>query len=287
MQVAIERPVNCGDDQRKKRYEEIGRSKNREECGKSIQSVDRALSIIEILSLSSNPLRLNEISTAADLNLSTCHHLIKTLVMRGYVINAGRNQGYSLSPRIENLWLRSRRDFNLVEFARPSLQKLNEDTRESVLLAVLRGSSLITQLCIASPLRSEADAYGTVNPRAAHALALGKAILAWLPEGELTRVVADNGLPGFTEQTITSLPALAEELRLVRRSGFALEDGEFRDELVGLGAPVRDASGAIVGSIGITIGRRRASETYRQHIVQAVTRCARDLSARMPAGCFT
>ena len=121
---------------------------------------------------------------------------------------------------------------------------------------------------------------------AAHAVANGKAILAWLPETELARVVADNGLSTFTLHTITTLSSLIEELRLVRRSGFAVEDGEFHTGQTGFAATVRDMSGAVVGSIGVTIERKRATEAYSDYISRAVVKCAKDLSSRMPAGCF-
>ncbi|RDE08473.1 IclR family transcriptional regulator [Pelagibacterium lacus] len=280
-------PGDANAELRRSQYEQAARASDRKDGSKSIQSVDRALSIIEALSLSNSPLMLSEISKLVDLNISTCHHLVKTLVSRGYVVNSGRGRGYSLSSKLESLSRRSAREFNLVEFVTPALRELNDDIRECVQLAVLRGSILVTHVRLASQMPSHADASGTPKLHAAHAVALGKAILAWLPEAELARVVADNGLASFTSSTITSLSVLVEELRLVRRSGFAIEDGEFHPEVVGFGAAVRDTSGAVVGSIGITVPRRRATEAYRTYIAQAVMKSAKDISGRMPAGCFT
>ncbi|WP_108461567.1 IclR family transcriptional regulator [Devosia naphthalenivorans] len=271
---------------RKLQYEHTARALDKNDGGKSIQSVDRALSIIEVLSLSNAPLMLSELSTLTDLNLSTCHHLVKTLVRRGYVVYSGRGRGYSLSSKLESLSRRTARGFHLVEFVTPALRELNNDVRECVQMAVLRGSVLVTEVRFASQMPSQADTHGAPKLHAAHALALGKAILAWLPETELARVVADNGLKRFTDVTITSLSGLVEELRMVRRSGFAFEDGEFHPDLVGIGASVRDTSGAVVGSIGVTIPRRRATDAYREYIAQAVMKCAKDISGRMPAGCF-
>lgn len=254
--------------------------------GKSIQSVDRALSILEALSLSNAPLMLNEIAKVVEINLSTCHHLVKTLVKRGYVVYGGRNGGYSLSSRLETISRQSSRDYNLADFVRTNLQELNLDLREAVQMAVLRGASLVTLIQMPSHIAPQLDLREYTRPHTVHATAPGKAILAWLPETELARVVADNGLLTFTDKTITSLGALIEELRLVRRSGFAMDDGEFRADLVGYGAVVRDMSGAIVCSIGVTIPKKRASDDYRKHIARTVVECARDLSGRMPAGCF-
>lgn len=258
----------------------------REERGKSIQSVDRALSIIEVLSLSDGPLMLKDIAALSDLNLSTCHHLINTLVRRGYVINSGRAQGYSLSSKFEVLSRRSEREAKLIEFVRPALHELNENIREAVQMTVLRGSSLVSYVRLPSQIRTAINLGDRPMTHAAHAVANGKAILAWLPETELARVVADNGLSAFTLHTITTLSSLIEELRLVRRSGFAVEDGEFHTGQAGFAATVRDMSGAVVGSIGVAVERKRATEAYSDYISRAVVKCAKDLSSRMPAGCF-
>lgn len=253
---------------------------------KNIQSVDRALSILEALSSSNSALMLNEIAKQVGINLSTCHHLVSTLVHRGYVVYGGRSRGYSLSSKLEAVSQRSVREFDLIEFVRPSLQELNASLREATQMAVLRGSALVTRLRFASHVEPQTDVYDLPKLHAAHALATGKAILAWLPETELARVVADNGLPSFNDRTITSLGQLTEELRLVRRSGIAADDGEFRADTVGFAATVRDMSGAVVCSIGVSIPKKRATDSYRDYLVRAVRDCARDLSGRMPAGCF-
>ncbi|TPE49673.1 IclR family transcriptional regulator [Amaricoccus solimangrovi] len=267
-------------------YEKAAREHTEEARSRGIQSVDRALSIIEVLSLSDAPLMLKDVSKLSDLNLSTCHHLITTLVRRGYVIHAGRAQGYALSSKFEILSRRSEREVDLVTFVKPRLIELNENILEAVQMAVLRGSALVSHVRLPARMRASENVFDRPLTHAAHAVATGKAILAWLPEGELGRVMDDNGLTAFTEATITSRKALTEELRLVRRSGFAVEDGEFHPDLVGIAAAVRDLSGAVVGSIGATFPRRRASEAYRAHVAKAISTCAKDLSGRMPAGCF-
>lgn len=284
MQIVKERPWEEAQF-RQNQYRMVAGAKAGHD-GKSIQSVDRALSIMEALSLSDTPLMLNEIAKLTGINLSTCHHLIKTMVKRGYIVYAGRSNGYLLSTKLEAIAQRSVREFNLVEFVRPKLQELNLDLREAVQMAVLRGSALVTHIRMASHIAPALDHRDHASLHASHALATGKAILAWLPEAELARVLTDNGMTSFTDATINSLGAIIEELRLVRRSGFAMDDGEYRADSVGYGAAVRDMSGAVVCSVGAIIPKKRASDAYRQHVANAVVNCARELSGRMPAGCF-
>lgn len=247
---------------------------------RSIQSVVRALTIIEIMAAAKEPLALNEIASRARLNASTCHHLVATLVGRGYVIHAGRSRGYMLSSRLAELVELSVREIDLAEFVRPKLVQLAEQLAESVQMAVLRGSNLITQLRAgnAAGLR-EADEFRKMT--ALHATATGKAILAWLPEAEMVRVISENGMTAYTERTITTLSGLIEELRHVRRNGFAIDDQELETGVVCCGAAIRDEKGAVIASISATFAAHKNSEAYRGHVVRQVAQCARSLSDQL------
>ncbi|WP_198598327.1 IclR family transcriptional regulator [Mangrovicella endophytica] len=272
---AVIRGENTIDDQNSVEF--VGRD------SRLIQSVDRALSLLEILSLRDKPVLLNELAAAAGLNTSTCHHLVSTLVARGYVIHAGR-RGYMMSGKVGELAERAGRAFDLVDFVRGDLEALNTSLRESVQLAVLRGSSLITQLRFASLMPTHVEADEIKKMRAAHATATGKAILAWLPETEMARVVSENGLAAFTEKTITTLSSLMEDLRLVRRRGYAVDEEELENEVICIGAALRDGTGAVIASISVSVPKSRASVEYRQHVARAVTGCARTLSYRLRVG---
>ncbi len=248
--------------------------------GRSIQSVERALTLIEVLAAAREPVPLNDLAAQARLNPSTCHHLVATLVRRGYVLHAGRNRGYLLSSRLGELASLSRREIDLAEFVRPALAALAESLGEGVQLAVLRENNLLTQLRIGqgSGMR-EPDELKKMT--AAHATATGKAILAWLPESEMVRVVSANGLAAYTEHTITTLSGLMEELRHVRRNGFAVDIEELERGVVCCGAALRDEKGAVIASISASFGAHKNSDAYRSHVIRNVTQCARQLSDRL------
>ncbi|WP_099867861.1 IclR family transcriptional regulator [Pararhizobium haloflavum] len=253
---------------------------------RTIQSVDRALTLLEILAGKDHPILLNELARSSGLNLSTCHHLVSTLVARGYVIHAGRSRGYMISSKLSDLADLANHEFDLLNFVHADLQELNANLRESVQMAVLRGSALITQIKFGSMMPTHVEPDEVKKMRAAHATATGKAILAWLPETEMARAVSDNGLTGFTDNTITSLSALIEELRLVRRQGFAVDNEELENNVICYGAALRDGTGAVLGSISVSIPKSRASADYRAHVTRAVVQCARKLSDRLRVGHF-
>ncbi len=235
-------------------------------AGRTIQSVDRALDVLEVLSASGTELALGEIASRSGLNSSTCHHLLSTLAARGYV---GRNPR-GRSSRV--------RQFNLIDVAMPELRRLNQETRETVHLAVMQGYELTTLAILESPhpIRVSTDGAGKAN--AAHATATGKAILAWLPEMEIARVIAEKGLTSFTDKTITNIADLMEDLRHVRRNGYSVDSEEFQPGVVCVGSAIRDHLGAVIGAIGCSMPDMRASDDFIDKTKQAVHESAKTLS---------
>jgi len=246
--------------------------------GRTIQSVDRALDILEVLSANNSELSLGEIAARSGLNSSTCHHLLSTLVARGYVGQNPRGRSYFIGTKILELSSSRVRQFNLVEMAMPELRRLNQQTRETVHLAVMQGHELTTLALLESPHPIRVSTDGASKANAAHATATGKAILAWLPEMEIARVIAEKGLTSFTDRTITNIADLMEDLRHVRRNGYALDREEFQPGIVCVGSALRDHAGAVIGSIGCSMPDMRASDDLLETTRDAVRECAKLLS---------
>jgi IclR family acetate operon transcriptional repressor len=118
--------------------------------------------------------------------------------------------------------------------------------------------------------------------RASHATAVGKAILAWLPETQIARVVAMNDLTPFTDYTIRTLGELVENLRQIRRHGFSVEDREFEENIVGIACALRDASGGVVGAIGCLLSAEEATSERLQSIRIALTAAAAAIAPSIP-----
>lgn len=256
-----------------------------ERNGRSIQSVERALTLIQILAAAREPLMLSDLAAQARINVSTCHHIVATLVGRGFVLHAGRNRGYMLSSKLRELTELGTRELDLSEFVRPSLIALAEQLAEGAQMAVLRDNALMTQLRVgSSSCVAEPDELRKMT--ALHATATGKAILAWLPETEMARVISANGLTGYTANTITTLSGLIEELRHVRRSGFAIDNEELDKGVVCVGAALRDEKGAVIASISATFAAHKNSDAYRNHVIRHVKDCARTLSDRLKVSRF-
>lgn len=247
---------------------------------RTIQSVDRALDLLDALAKASGELTLGDIAGRTGLNASTCHHLLATLARRGYVGQTPKRGGYFLGPRVTELSELRIKQFNFVDLAMPALRELNVTTRESVHLAVLQGRALVTlaKLDSLQPVRVASD--DTAKANAAHATATGKAILAWLPEAEIARVIAETGLARFTDRTIASIVLLMEELRMVRRNGYAVDDEEFQPGVYCIGTAVRDHAGAVIGAISCSMPKSRVDGLHDEQVNTAVRTCAEAISER-------
>jgi IclR family acetate operon transcriptional repressor len=248
-----------------------------------IQALDRAFLILDVIADAGGEAKLTEIANIAGLNISTCHHLISTLHNWGYVARGPNSRSYVLGSRILHLSAACLRQVDLPRRAQSFVDRLNDQTREAVHLAIMQDTNLVNVLRRDARHAVRVDAGLGGNSNAAHATATGKAILAWLPPTELDRIVADKGLTAFTPHTITDIDRLKEELRLTRRNGFAMDREEFQLGVVCIGAAIRDHAGAVVGSIGVSSPVFRAAAEYidqiRAHLIAAVDELSTELGA--------
>jgi IclR family acetate operon transcriptional repressor len=243
----------------------------------NIQSVDRALLLLETIAEAGGEASLTELSNRTGLNISTCHHLLATLIQRGFATKVPVRRLYALGARILYLG-HACLQVDLPRRAQPYLEAINQATGETVHLAALQGNAVVT-LAVREArhaVRVETSRVGKME--APHATSVGKAIMAWLPEDE-TRRILNGGLKRFTDKTITEFPALIESLRTVRRNGYAIEREEFLPGVICVGAAIRDQAGTVIGGISAATPTMRASEQHIALIRDQVTGAARALSA--------
>lgn len=248
-----------------------------------IQALDRAFLILDIIADAGGEAKLTEIATTAGLNISTCHHLISTLFNWGYVARGVGSRSYVLGSRILHLSAACLRQVDLPRRAQLYVDRLNDQTKEAVQLAIMQGTNLVNvqRREARHAVRVDGGLGGKSN--AAHATATGKAILAWLPPTEVERILVDKGLTSFTPNTIVDPEKLKEELRLTRRNGFAVDREEFQPGVICVGAAIRDHAGAVVGSISVSSPIFRATPDYldqiRIHLLAATDELSMELGA--------
>jgi IclR family acetate operon transcriptional repressor len=247
----------------------------------SIQSVDRALYLLETIAEAGGEATLTDLATRTGLNISTCHHLLATLIKRGFVIKVPGRRLYALGARIFYL-SHACLQVDLPRRAQPYLEAVNQATGETVHLAALQGDAVVT-LAVREARHAVRVETGKVGKlEAPHATSVGKAILAWLPEDEMRRMLA-GGMKRFTDHTITDFPALLESLRVVRRHGYAMDREEYLPGVICIGAAVRDQAGTVIGAISASTPTMRADDEHIALMCDEITAAARALSAEFGA----
>ena len=241
-----------------------------------IQAVDRALRILTVLQ-GGRRMSLGEIAAAIDLAPSTVHGLIRTLLAHGMVqqeVDSGR---YRLGPatlRLGNVYLET-----LELRARVAIwaEGLARRTGCAVRTAVLLFDEIVVVAHEPRPDGTrQMPEVGIVIP--AHASALGKALLAHLPDSEVDAYVATYGLKRLTASTITDPARFREELRQIRAQGFAFDAEEMAPGLRCIGAPVTDHTGRPFATVSLSAPADRMTPERVAALVPQVRSAALDIS---------
>lgn len=240
-------------------------------------SIRKAFRILELLAESS-PRGVTEIAHGLGLEKSSVSRLLKGLAEIGYAAPDARRGQYHASPRVLLLAQRYLEADPLVREAQPVLRRLAQDARASAHVAVLVEGDLVIVAKEPSPERIQVHTrVGGHTPL--HASAMGKVLLAGLPEKELGPFLART-LERFTDRTITDPRKLRKALREVRTRGYALESEEEHPGVGCIGAPVRDAEGRWIAAMSVAGPLQGTPYRMDGPRLKLVTAAAEELSRR-------
>jgi len=217
----------------------------------SVQSLDRGLIILEAVAKANGPVPLGQLRTLLGINRSSVFRLVNTLRRRGFLANSKGRNDYIVGPSIWRLF--QNYDWStLVSFCRPYMKALANKTGETTHLAVRLGKQtlLIDHQSSRNHIIAVSGQTGEFKPL--YCTAHGKALLADLELSGLKAIFGSEAFELYTPQTIVSVEQLAEACATVKQEGFAHDDAEFEKEVRCLAAPIRDADGRIIASIGIS-----------------------------------
>jgi IclR family acetate operon transcriptional repressor len=243
----------------------------------SIQSVDRALLLLETIAEAGGETTLTDLANRTGLNISTCHHLLATLIKRGFAAKVPGRRLYALGSRIHTL-SHACLQVDLSRRAQRYMENVNQATGETVHLATIQGDTMVVLAVRDARHAVRVDTGKTGKHDAPHATSCGKAMLAWLPEDEMRRILLP-GMKRFTANTITEFPAFIESLRTVRRDGYALDREEYLPGVICVGAAIRDQAGTVIGAISASTPSMRASEVHIALMRDEIVAATRALSA--------
>lgn len=214
-----------------------------------IQSVDRAVSVLEFLSRHGWS-GVTEVAVGLGIHKSTAYRLLATLKDRGLVEQDLSTERYRLGLGLVFLASTVAADLDVVRHARPICRRLGERTQETVTISVLAGDEVIT-VDQTMPSSSVLNVDWTGKRFPLHCGSDGKVLLAHLPEGR-QREILTGPLPPFTENTIVDPITLRAQLQAVRADGYAYSVEELEIGLNGVAAPICTRGGTVVAAVSVS-----------------------------------
>lgn len=269
--LTAERPLPEAKPKAPDRTDSEGRSR--------LSSVAMAMRLLKAFSDGEAEIGVSALAARLGLAKSTVHRLASTLVAESMLEQNPETGRYRLGIALFGLGALVRRRMNLSTEAKPFLFDLRERTNETVLLGIPTESDImyVYNLESAQAIRMRSD-IGVRRP--AYCTAVGRAIFAFQQPEIVERVLAAP-MPARTPRTITGPEALRAALAEVRRLGYAVEDEESEAGMRCIAAPVRDASGEVVGAVGVAGPVQRLSMERLTAIAAPLIETTEAISARL------
>jgi DNA-binding IclR family transcriptional regulator len=262
-------------------------TKNRTKPSNLVQTIERTSLILDILGQSPQGLSIGDLSEKAGLPKGTTHRLLTSLAYFDHVRQNSMTKNYHLGFKLVELGNRLLSQLDLRTEAHPFLIQLAERTKETVHMVVLDNNEALyvdkvepSQPADGSRMVCMVSVMGSRIPT--HCSAVGKVMLAFLPQERLIEIVGDKGLPRRTENTITDFKELKTHLQHIRKQGYALDDEENEKGVKCVAAPIRDQSGNVAAAVSISVpGIRIRTDalltTYKDQVVETAMKISNKL----------
>ncbi|RKN12475.1 IclR family transcriptional regulator [Streptomyces radicis] len=250
--------------------------------GQSRSGTARALAVIDAIARSPKS-GVSSVARETGLSKAVAHRILRELVAGQFLRFDEETKLYGLGPGALRIGLAAMRELDITAVAHRHLAALARRTGQTSTLSVRQGWTRVYVDQVLSPHEIRMSvALGTSHPL--HAGSSSKAILAALPDAEVTDYIEHHRLEGVTEATITSAGALREEIGRIRKLGYAASFGERQAEAASVAAAVHGATGQVVGSVSVCGTRQMFDDASQEWLGEVVARAAADISADLGAG---
>jgi len=240
-------------------------------------TIEKAFDILEIFLSREDDISLSEIAKLCGQNVTTTHHIVLTLVKRGYLNQKQKRQKYSLSTKFLQYSNVLNRRMKIRDIAFPIVNALNKMVGESVNIAILDGNEAVyiehietdktlrifTQIGIRAPLYSTG---------------VGKILLAYMSNDELQKFLNGNKLLPLTVNTITHRQRLKQELKQVRKEAVANDTEETEIGVRCIASPVKNSAGSVIAAISVSGPTIRLSKKIVNEIKPLIKNSALEIS---------
>jgi IclR family KDG regulon transcriptional repressor len=248
----------------------------------SVQSIDRAFDIIELLSKEPRSITMTEIGRRLNLHKSTVHRLLSSLRERGYIEQDSETGNYKLGLGFVELASLYLNNLELKTEASPFLNQLTKMTGQTSFLAIMDAQEIV--------YIDKVESYNSLRRytiigkrRPMHATSLGKAMLSGMADKEIEDLYPDRELTVLTKKTISTFDDLMAEVRQIRARGWAKDDQENEKGTRCVGAPIFDYRDRVIAAVSLAWDINTHPDNTWDEYAKHVVKCSIDISAKM--GC--
>ncbi|GAF63896.1 putative transcriptional regulator [Bacillus sp. TS-2] len=238
-----------------------------------VQSVERALQLIEIVAKNHNGLSIKEISDHLDLPKSTVHRLLATLLQKKYIRQDARTKDYFAGYQILSLAGELSRSMDVRQVARPFIEKLSAVTNEVIHLCIRDHHEVVYIDKVES--NQTITMHSRIGMRSMlHCTGVGKILLTTVDDLTITNLLQKAGMPSFTTNTIVTIPDFLQEMKKVRENHYALDDIEHEEGIRCIASGIYNHHGEVIAAISISgpdtrITEERIEQTLKSDIIRA------------------
>jgi DNA-binding IclR family transcriptional regulator len=248
---------------------------------KTVRAVNRALDLLEALAGASQGISLSNLCAMVDLNSSTSHRLLTTLALRGFVRQEATTKRYYLGIQSISIGQAAQSQFDIRSIGDDVLRKLAFEARELANMVLLNRSEAVyidqiqaenrtiqmfTQLGVGVPL---------------YCSAVGKAMLAFMPDDEVEKRIGSDPLQSYTANTIINRLKFREELLLTRQRGYAVDNEEREMGVRCIAAPIFENPHKILAAVSVSGPAGRFTQERENELSKLVMKASAEISARL------
>lgn len=246
------------------------------------RSAARVVDILELIADSEKALGITEISNSLDIPKSSTFDIVYTLVEKGFLEVADeRLRTFRLGLKIFTIGAAFLRKGSLIQIARPYLEKVMQETQDTVFLAVENNGEMVyldKVEAVTHGIKPTAT-LGSTNPMSI--TALGRAILSTYTPEKVKEIVGEDPLVTKTKYSINNYTDLIKELEATRERGYAVDGRESQEEICCVAAPIYDYSNKVIAAISIASLAYRMNEDRQKELGRIIVTTAMEISSRL------
>lgn len=248
----------------------------------SVQSVDRALLILEELAKNKNGCGVTRLASILGLHKSTTHRLLISLMNREYVKKDVESNNYKLGTRLLFLANALLDSFDLRTIAKPFLQELANKTKEIVHLAVLDGEEAVYIEKVESTREDSIRIYSQIGKRVPlHCTGVGKVLLCDMEFSKVKKLLKEEDMIKYTPNTIDNYYDLENELKKIREQGYGFDEIEHEEGIRCVATPIYDRHHKVIASISIAGPTIHVTKERIPELIKDLTQAAKSISYQL------